>query len=190
MHEFYKPSLPDAVAAEPSEIDAVAAEPSERIGTVAEQIAAVNPTAQSIGKTDISIFESCLVKHFTNTINKAIDGLPYDIEEEVRQRIAYASPSEILQIRDFFIRHAWIPAYFTKGDTQVEMLFGVIAQNYSYYANQAVLNGAHYEPEFWIERQEKKIYRFEEILTRCGYEKDGDPDPSFGLKMYADTLLD
>ena len=73
----------------PSErIDAVAAEPSERIGTVAEQIAAVNPTAQSIGKTDISIFESCLVMHFTNTINKAIDGLPYDIEEEVRQRIA------------------------------------------------------------------------------------------------------
>ena len=200
MQEFYKPSLPDAVAAAPSErigaeaaepsewIGAVAAEPSERIGAVAEQIAAVNPTAKSIGETDISIFEGCLMMHFTNTINKAIDGLPYDIEEEVRQRMASASPSEILQIRDFFIRHAWIPGYFTKGETHVEVLFGAIAQNYSYYANQAVLNGAHYEPEFWTERQEKKIYRFEEILMRCGYEKNGNPDPSFGLKMYAETL--
>ena len=44
------------------------------------------------------------------------------------------------------------------------------------------------EPEFWTERQEKKIYRFEEILMRCGYEKNGNPDPSFGLKMYAETL--
>ena len=81
-----------------------------------------------------------------------------------------------------------IPGYFTKGETHVEVLFGAIAQNYSYYANQAVLNGAHYEPEFWTERQEKKIYRFEEILMRCGYEKNGNPDPSFGLKMYAETL--
>ena len=177
MREFY----------ELSPLGAAAAEPSETIGAVAEQVVAVNPTAQSIGETDGLIFEG-LLEHFTNFVNKLIDDEPRDIDNEVRRRIAHAPRSEILQIRDFFIRHAWMPAYFNKGETNVEKLFGAIAQNYSYYANQAVLKGAISEPEFWIERQEKKIDRFEKLLTRYGHEKNGYPDPSYGLQTYVDTL--
>jgi hypothetical protein len=81
-----------------------------------------------------------------------------------------------------------MPAYFNLGETQVEKLFGAIAQTYSYYANQAVLQGAISEPEYWSERQEKKMDRFEDLLTRYGHEKDGYADPSYGLQVYVDML--
>jgi hypothetical protein len=178
-------------------------EAPEAIAPIAEvalesQVSSVEagqPTIREIGsmvsEIDSVVLNDHLLKLFAGAINVAKNGVITSdlIMQAVLLHLQQQPESQTLQIRDFFNRHAWIPSYFIKGDTQAEQMFGHVARAFLYHANILVLDGREFSPEYWVERQEARMARFEQKLMTTGYvTSDGEVDPARLVQEYVDGI--
>jgi len=198
-----KPKAPDLGAATVQKLPNEQAAQSTKGNAAKEveaspEITAVNAsgvepedTHLTIPEVDGKVFNDYLVKCFTEVAKDANAGKvikSHEIDAQISRQLKSLPRKEVLQIRDFFNRHLWIPSYFAQGDTNVEDVFSHIAASYARHSNIIMLDGRTYEPVPWAERQDAKMERFERALMSYGLLKGADPDPSIMLQEYVNGL--
>jgi hypothetical protein len=123
------------------------------------------PVPANLAAADLMIFENVLMDCTIHFARKRYAGEQPDIEQAIINQLRDAPRQEIILIRDFFLRHTWMSAYFTNGEAREEQLFGQICQWYMVYSTRIALNESHYEPEYWVRRQQSKQDRFEDLVA-------------------------
>jgi hypothetical protein len=192
MRQAYKdPELLDRFISKP-DVTTAPVEGTPAVATV-EKTVPPEPPRRSVAETDKRIFNDYLIDRFTQIARTANTGRTINTEEEataIFTQLNEKPEAEVLEVRDFFVRHAWIHHYFINGDTPAEILFGFIAQTYGRLANAILPDGEDYDPEIQIGRQNAKMDRLDEILLEHGFENDGESDPALLLQQYVDALGD
>jgi hypothetical protein len=193
MRQAYThPELLDEFISKPQ----VTTAPVEEIRAVSavEKTNPSDPPRRSVAETDKRIFNDYLIDRFTQIARTANTGRPINMQVEATAiftqltKLKEKSEAQVREIRDFFVRHAWIHRYFIYGDSLAEILFGGIAQAYGQLANAMLPDGEDYDPDIQIGRQNAKMDRLDEILLEHGFKKDGKPDPTSLLQQYVDAL--
>jgi hypothetical protein len=87
-----------------------------------------------------------------------------DVESEIKEHLEKAPAPEVSHLREFFLRHPWIPGYFTQGHSDLEKTFGYVLKIYEAHSDRIVLGAADYQPQYWVAREEEKIDRFADAL--------------------------
>jgi hypothetical protein len=141
------------------------AQPQESASGDQAEIQSVRPTAPVISQratelaADMTVFEQILLPCFGLLSYRFEDLELVEVDVEIDNALQQAQPDEIVLVRDFFLRHSWMPDYFIQSDNREEKLFGIICNQFMTISNRMVPDDGPRASEFWIERRQASFMK-------------------------------
>jgi hypothetical protein len=141
------------------------AQPQESASGDQAEIQSVRPAAPVISQratelaADMTVFEQILLPCFGLLSYRFEDLELVEVDVEIDYALQQAQPDEIVLVRDFFLRHSWMPDYFIQSDNREEKLFGIICDQFMTISNRMVPDDGPRASEFWIERRQASFMK-------------------------------